>query len=172
LDTTERSTWTPFAVIPFKGRPVKATAPDDRSKNHVRALPEGKAMEMRSPVVKGYAFALRKNLIRCDVDGMPALDIEPNRDPGGHGGVIPQYRTLFPAAKVSADACAGLRQPEVRPDPARRHIYSQGVFRPGGLPGSDQRNGANLNEVASGHGRFTHAILACLVYLVAEDFAM
>jgi type III restriction enzyme len=71
----------PFSVIPFKGRPVKAPAPDDRPKNHVRALPERKAMEMRFPVVEGYAFALRKNLIRCDVDGMPVLDIEPNREP-------------------------------------------------------------------------------------------
>jgi type III restriction enzyme len=71
----------PFSVIPFKGRSVKAPAPDDRPKNHVRALPERKAMEMRFPVVEGYAFALRKNLIRCDVDGMPVLDIEPNREP-------------------------------------------------------------------------------------------
>jgi type III restriction enzyme len=47
----------------------------------VRALPERKAMEMRFPVVEGYAFALRKNLIRCDVDAMPVLDIEPNREP-------------------------------------------------------------------------------------------
>lgn len=71
----------PFSVIPFKGRPVKAPAPDDRPKNHVRALPERKAMEMRFPVVEGYAFALGKNLIRCDVDGMPVLEIEPNREP-------------------------------------------------------------------------------------------
>ena len=71
----------PFSVIPFKGRPVKAPAPDDRPKNHVRALPQRKALEMRFPVVEGYAFALRKNLIRCDVDGMPFLDIEPNREP-------------------------------------------------------------------------------------------
>ena len=71
----------PFSVIPFKGRPVKAPAPEDRPKNHVRALPERKAMEMRFPVVEGYAFALRKNLIRCDVDAMPVLDIEPNREP-------------------------------------------------------------------------------------------
>lgn len=72
---------TTFSVIPFKGRPVKAAAADDRPKNHVRALSERKAMEMRFAVVEAYAFALRKNLIRCDVDGMPALDIEPNREP-------------------------------------------------------------------------------------------
>ncbi len=34
-------------------------------------------MEMRFPVVQCYAFALRKNLIRCDMDGMPVLGIEP-----------------------------------------------------------------------------------------------
>ncbi len=34
----------PFSVIPFKGRPVKAPPPDDRPKNHVRALPQRKAM--------------------------------------------------------------------------------------------------------------------------------
>ena len=71
----------PFSVIPFKGRPLKGPTPDDRPKNHVRALPERKAMEIRFPVVEGYAFALRKNVIRCDVDGMPVLDIEPNREP-------------------------------------------------------------------------------------------
>ena len=59
----------PFSVIPFKGRPVKAPAPDDRPKNHVRALQDRKAMELRFPVVEGYAFALKKNLIRCNVGG-------------------------------------------------------------------------------------------------------
>jgi type III restriction enzyme len=38
-------------------------------------------MAIRFPVVEGYAFALRKNLIRCDVDGMEALILEPNREP-------------------------------------------------------------------------------------------
>jgi type III restriction enzyme len=71
----------PFSVIPFKGRPVKAPPPDDRPKNHVRALPERKAMEMRFPVVEGYAFALRKNLIRCNIDELEPLIIEPNREP-------------------------------------------------------------------------------------------
>jgi len=71
----------PFSVIPFKGRPVTAPAPDDRPKNHVRALPERKAMEIRFPVVEGYAFALRKNLIRCDIDKLEPLIIEPNREP-------------------------------------------------------------------------------------------
>jgi type III restriction enzyme len=71
----------PFSVIPFKGRPLKATAVEDKPKNHVRALPERKALEIRFPIVEGYAFALKKNLIRCDVDSMEKLVIEPNREP-------------------------------------------------------------------------------------------
>lgn len=71
----------PFSVIPFKGRAVKGPAPEDKPKNHVRALPERKAMELRFPVVEGYAFALRKNLIRCDVGALDPLVIEPNREP-------------------------------------------------------------------------------------------
>ena len=63
----------PFSVIPFKGRPVKKAEPDDRPKNHVRSLPERASMAIRFPVVEGYAFALRKNLIRCDVEGMEVL---------------------------------------------------------------------------------------------------
>jgi type III restriction enzyme len=71
----------PFSVIPFKGRAVKGPAPEDKPKNHARALPERKAMEMRFPVVEGYAFALRKNMIRCDVGSLDSLVIEPNLEP-------------------------------------------------------------------------------------------
>jgi type III restriction enzyme len=71
----------PFSVIPFKGRSLKAAAPDDRPKNHVRALPQRKAMEIRFPVVEGFAFALRKNLIRCDIAAMEPLLLEPNLEP-------------------------------------------------------------------------------------------
>jgi len=42
----------PFSVIPFKGRPVKKSEPDDRPKNHVRALPERVLMAIRFPVVE------------------------------------------------------------------------------------------------------------------------
>ena len=71
----------PFSVIPFKGRPVSASASEDKPKQHIRALPERKALEIRFPVVESYAFALRKNLIRCDVDSMDPLVIEPHREP-------------------------------------------------------------------------------------------
>lgn len=71
----------PFTVIPFKGRPVNKKEPEDKPKNHVRAMPERAAMEIRFPVVEGYAFALRKNLIKCDIAAMDPLVIEPNREP-------------------------------------------------------------------------------------------
>lgn len=71
----------PFTVIPFKGRPTKKSEPDDKPKNHVRALEERKAMEMRFPVVEGYSFALRRNSIKCDVNEIEPLIIEVNREP-------------------------------------------------------------------------------------------
>ncbi len=71
----------PFTVIPFKGRPVNKKEPEDKPKNHVRAVPERIAMEMRFPVVEGYAFALQRNRIRCDIDRIERLVIEPNREP-------------------------------------------------------------------------------------------
>jgi type III restriction enzyme len=71
----------PFSVIPFKGRPAKKKAEEDKPKSHVRALPERKSLEIRFPNVESYTFALRKNIIRCDVDSMESLVIEPHREP-------------------------------------------------------------------------------------------
>ncbi|MGD9692810.1 MAG: BPTD_3080 family restriction endonuclease [Phycisphaerales bacterium] len=71
----------PFTVIPFKGRPSNQTQPDDKPKNHVKALPERAHLEMRFPVVEGYAFALRKDQIKCDVDAMETVVIEPGHEP-------------------------------------------------------------------------------------------
>jgi len=71
----------PFSVIPFKGREGKQSAPEDRPKNHVQALPERKEMELRFPVVEGYAFALLRNKVVCDVDKVERLELEPNREP-------------------------------------------------------------------------------------------
>ena len=73
----------PFSVIPFRGRPVNRPEPDDAPPNLVKALPERAAMEMRFPVVEGYAFALKRNLIRCDVGAMEPLRIEPTEEPTG-----------------------------------------------------------------------------------------
>jgi type III restriction enzyme len=71
----------PFSVIPFKGRESTKTAPEDKPKNHVRSLPERKQFEMRFPIVEGYAFALRSNLIKADIGSMQPLILEPADTP-------------------------------------------------------------------------------------------
>ena len=71
----------PFSVIPFKGRPSGKPEPVDRPKNHVRALPERSVFEIRFPNVEGYAFALRKNEIKADINAMEPLHFQPNRNP-------------------------------------------------------------------------------------------
>lgn len=71
----------PFTVIPFKGRKTDKPEPNDKPRNHVRSMPERTHMEIRFPVVEGYAFGLRKNLIRCDVGAMEPTTLEPNREP-------------------------------------------------------------------------------------------
>ena len=71
----------PFSLIPFKGRESKKAEPIDRPKNHVRALDERAAYEIRFPVVEGYAFALRRNVITADIAKMEPLRIEPEYEP-------------------------------------------------------------------------------------------
>jgi type III restriction enzyme len=71
----------PFSLIPFKGRATQASAPEDKPKNHVHALPDRAAYEMRFPVVEGYAFALRRNVITANIDEIEPLRIEPELEP-------------------------------------------------------------------------------------------
>lgn len=71
----------PFSVIPFKGRPVKKAAPEDKPRNHVKALPERQHLEIEFPNVEGYAFALSRNVIKADVAGMEPLALEPMEEP-------------------------------------------------------------------------------------------
>ena len=71
----------PFSVIPFKGRETKKPTPEDRPKNHVRAIEERKPFEIRFPVVEGYAFALERNLIKANIDKMEPLALEPFNTP-------------------------------------------------------------------------------------------
>lgn len=73
----------PFSVIPFKGKPTTSTPGDDKPTNYVRALPERAGLEIRFPVVEGFAFALRKNLVSCDVEAMEPLHVEPSQEPTG-----------------------------------------------------------------------------------------
>jgi len=71
----------PFSVIPFKGRPTSKPQPEDKPKNHVHSLPERQAFQIRFPVVEGYAVALKRNLIKADIENMEPLVIEPARTP-------------------------------------------------------------------------------------------
>ncbi len=71
----------PFSVIPFKGRATNARVPDDKPKNHVRALSDRKHLEIRFPIVEGYAFALEKNEIKADIESTEPLHIQPELNP-------------------------------------------------------------------------------------------
>ena len=71
----------PFSVIPYKGRPQGRPEPGDRPKHHVRAMPERDHFEIRFPLVEGYTFDLKRNLIKADVSVMDRLNLEPNHDP-------------------------------------------------------------------------------------------
>lgn len=68
----------PFSLIPFKGRePGKPTDGDDKPKNEVMALPERRQFEIRFPIVEGYAVALKRNLIKCDVSQIEPIRLDP-----------------------------------------------------------------------------------------------
>ena len=71
----------PFSVIPYKGRPKGGRTPEDKPKHHVHAMPERKPLEIRFPIVEGYTFDLKRNLIKADVSAMEPLRIEPGHEP-------------------------------------------------------------------------------------------
>ncbi len=71
----------PFSVIPFKGRPTGGEEPEDRPKNHVKALPEREGWEIRFPVVEGYVIDLKDPDIECNVAEVEGLKIEPLKVP-------------------------------------------------------------------------------------------
>lgn len=64
----------PFSLIPFKARP-KEVGPDDKPPNHIYAVPERVAFEMRFPFVQSYVYALRKEGIRCDVEELEGFTV-------------------------------------------------------------------------------------------------
>ena len=71
----------PFSVIPFRGRPASAPAPEDKPKNHVHADDARRHYEIRFPIVEGYAFALRQNAIKADVAAIEKLALAPDATP-------------------------------------------------------------------------------------------
>lgn len=71
----------PFSLIPFKGRQTDAKAVEDRPKNRVHSLPERKNYMIKFPVVEGFVFDLRKNLITANIDEIEPIEIEPSIEP-------------------------------------------------------------------------------------------
>lgn len=69
----------PFSVIPYKGKPSRT--PPDRPVNHVYALPDRAAYEIRFPNVEGYVYALRKPSVKADFTTLERLVIEPEHTP-------------------------------------------------------------------------------------------
>lgn len=71
----------PFSIVPFKGRGMHSLAPEDKPKNHVRALDERSAFEIKFPNVEGFVFGLKRNVIRADVAGMESVVLQPSTTP-------------------------------------------------------------------------------------------
>jgi len=71
----------PFSVIPFKGRQTNTPEPDDRPKNHVKAINERSGWEIRFPIVEGYVVDLSDPEIECDVMSVEELKIQPLQTP-------------------------------------------------------------------------------------------
>jgi type III restriction enzyme len=67
----------PFSVIPFKGRAKDTPEPEDKPKNHIRALDERAGWEIRFPNVEGYVIDLTDPEIECDVATVESLKIRP-----------------------------------------------------------------------------------------------
>ena len=69
----------PFSVIPYKGKTSRT--PVDRPVNHVFAMPERAAYELRFPNVEGYVYALRRPSVKADFATLERLVIEPETTP-------------------------------------------------------------------------------------------
>ena len=66
----------PFSLVPYKGKPKDEKETTDPVYNHIYAVPERSAFEIRIPVVEGYAYALRGEGIACDVDSLPETTVD------------------------------------------------------------------------------------------------
>jgi type III restriction enzyme len=101
----------PFSIIPFKGKASNAPSDDDIPPNHVRALPEREHLKIEFPVVDGFVFDLKRNLIKADVTQIERLVLEPFNTPTGVF-VQPQvgYRDSHPDLSSIFDATHQDRQ--------------------------------------------------------------
>ncbi|QEL17385.1 BPTD_3080 family restriction endonuclease [Limnoglobus roseus] len=71
----------PFSVIPFKGRAVNQSAPEDKPKHRVWAVPDRSDWEIKFPIVKGYVFEMTKGHVRCDVDAVEPITVDAKNEP-------------------------------------------------------------------------------------------
>jgi type III restriction enzyme len=69
----------PFSLIPFKGKEKDDAPGTDVVYNHIVAVPERAAFEIRMPVVESYTYDLRGSGITCDVDQLEGLVV--NHEP-------------------------------------------------------------------------------------------
>ena len=160
----------PFSLIPFKGRqPQGGPPPEELPKHEVMALPERRAFEIRFPVVEGYVVHLTRNRIRCDVQAVEPLKLDPARiptaafirpqvgyqigHPGTHGGfgfetvdrheyydsTHPQEIAFEIAREIVSRLTEATRSPEA------------GSTSPPNAPASAGRPSANGNGGANGH---------------------
>ena len=72
----------PFSLIPFKGREKgRSTGKEDRPKQEVMAVPERQALELRFPVVEGYAASSAGDRVLCDIDEVEPTALDPTDTP-------------------------------------------------------------------------------------------
>ena len=71
----------PFSVVPFKGESTGGKPPKPQVLTGIKALESRVGYEMRFPNVEGYAFALSKFVLKCDVAAMENLHLEPQHEP-------------------------------------------------------------------------------------------
>ena len=66
----------PFTLIPFRGRPKDAEAPEDKPKNHVRPVSGREHLEIRAPRVESFVYDLRLDGVVCDVAKLEGFRVE------------------------------------------------------------------------------------------------
>ena len=72
----------PFSLIPFKGREKgSSTGKMDLPKQEVMAVPARRELEIRFPVVEGYAASAAGNRVVCDVDKVERTTLDPADTP-------------------------------------------------------------------------------------------
>ncbi len=71
----------PFTVIPYKKGKGPGPGTKPQKKYHVHAMPERKIFEIRFPNVEGYTFALKNNLICCNLEETEGIQLEPGKEP-------------------------------------------------------------------------------------------